>query len=281
MRVRLILLGALVLATATPSVAQDWKAGSEIRIGTEGAYKPWNFRQRDGKLAGFEIDLVKLLCSDIGFKCTFQTTRWARMLPSLERGDFDAIFAGMSITAARKSKALFTEPYATTPAVFVAAPGGKLPNTKTQAITLPKLNPSEQTALVAIRKAFLNGAIGVQKGTTHERFLQEYIEGYAETRTYENQRQLDKDVASGRLAAMLVGLGYAMPLVRRAKNRSLMIVGPRLSGGLFGEGIGAAVRRGDQGLARIFSGAIKKRISDGSIRALSIKWFGFDLSARP
>jgi octopine/nopaline transport system substrate-binding protein len=60
-----------------------------------------------------------------------------------------------------------------------------------------------------------------------------------------------------------------------------MIVGPRLSGGPFGEGIGAAVRRGDHGLAKIFSNAIKKRISDGSIRALSIKWFGFDLSARP
>ena len=89
MRVALVFLTALVLVTATPTAAQDWKAGSEVRIGTEGAYKPWNFRQRDGKLAGFEIDLVKLLCSDIGFKCTFQTVRWASMLPSLEQ-----IFAG-------------------------------------------------------------------------------------------------------------------------------------------------------------------------------------------
>ena len=58
MRVALVFLTALVLVTATPTAAQDWKAGSEVRIGTEGAYKPWNFRQRDGKLAGFEIDLV-------------------------------------------------------------------------------------------------------------------------------------------------------------------------------------------------------------------------------
>ena len=121
----------------------------------------------------------------------------------------------MSITAARKSKALFTEPYAAIPAVFVAAPNGRLPDTKTQVITLPRLNTSEQIALVAIRKAFLNGTIGVQKGTTHENFLHEYIDGYAAIRTYENQRQLDKDVESGQVAAMLVGLGYAMPLVKR------------------------------------------------------------------
>jgi octopine/nopaline transport system substrate-binding protein len=134
---------------------------------------------------------------------------------------------------------------------------------------------------VAIRKAFLNGIVGVQKGTTHEIFLRDFVEGYARITTYESQTDLDADVARGRLAGMLVSMSYAVPLTKGAEKRGMRIVGPRISGGPFGEGIGAAFRKRDQKLAESFSRAIADRIADGTIRDLSMRWFGFDISAKP
>ena len=278
------LSAAFILGVAPVATAQQagkWTPGATVRIATEGAYKPWNFRQPGGAIDGFDIELAKLLCADIGFKCVIEAERWASMLPRLDQGKFDIVFAGMSITEPRKSKATFTRAYATTPAVFVAAPGGRQPDTSAPAITLPTLNRLEEGALVAIRKSLLNGVVGVQRGTTHEIFLRDYIEGYARIRTYESQSEMDRDAARGRLAAMLVSLSYAVPLLRGTETPGLKTIGPRLSGGPFGEGVGAAVRRSETQLASAFSNAIEKRLLDGTIRALSVKWFGYDLSAHP
>ena len=277
---RVVLLAGLVSMFGIQPTDARWGKGATVRIATEGAYKPWNFR-RAGQVVGFEIDLARMLCRDIGLDCVIRTEKWARMLPRLGEGHFDIVFAGMSITKPRKTKAAFTRPYATTPAVFVAPATGRSAATDTRRLTLSKVDAREEEALVALRKAVLNGIVGVQKGTTHEIFLREYIEGYARIRTYDRQPRLDRDVRSGQVTAMLVSMGYAIPLVRGKPDAALKIVGPRISGGPFGEGIGAAVRRSDTALADLFSDAIQARLADGSVARLSIKWFGYDLSATP
>lgn len=280
-RFSFLLFAGIACTLASHGQAQNWAPGTSVRIATEGAYKPWNFRNSDGTLSGFEIELVNVLCADLKYKCSLQPERWGAMLPDLENGKFDIVFAGMSITPARKTKATFTVPYATTPAVFVAAPGSRQPEGAAPHMTLPALSGTEETSLVALRKAFLNGTIGVQEGTTHEMFLRNYIQGYAQIRTFGDQQKLDRETRTGHLTAMLVGLGYAMPLVKRTGETALRIVGPQISGGPFGEGIGAAVRRGNNELAETFSAAIRERIADGTIARLSEKWFGFDVSAKP
>jgi len=271
---------AILLAAAVPAAAQSLAAGTKVRIATEGAYKPWNFRDSKGKLTGFEIDLVRMLCSDLAIKCDIQTENWARMLPQLNAGAFDAVFAGMSITKLRKQQARFSAPYATTPAVFVTRKGSRTPYTKATDLTLPVVTNLDDAALLAIREAFLNAKIGVQAGTTHERFLREYVEGYGLIRPYADQRTLDADLVGGKIGAMLVSLGYAVPLVDSRAGDNLQITVPQLSGGPFGEGIGAAFRADAAALDEAFSGAIRKRLADGSIRDLSIKWFELDVSAK-
>jgi octopine/nopaline transport system substrate-binding protein len=271
---------AILLAIAVPASAQTLAAGTKVRIATEGAYKPWNFRDSKGKLAGFEIDLVRMLCADLAVQCDITTENWARMLPQLNAGAFDAVFAGMSITKIRKQQARFSTPYATTPAVFVTRTGSRTPNTRATDLVLPVVTNLDDEALLAIREAFLNAEIGVQAGTTHEQFLREYIDGYGLIRAYGDQKSLDADLVGGKLGAMLVSLGYAAPLIRSKAGDNLQISVPQLSGGPFGEGIGAAFRQDSAALEEAFSGAIKKRIADGSVRDLSIKWFELDVSAK-
>ena len=69
----------------------------KVKIGTEGAYPPWNSKDASGNLIGFEVDLAKELCAIMGHECTIVEQDWDGMIPALLMRKFDAIMAGMSI----------------------------------------------------------------------------------------------------------------------------------------------------------------------------------------
>ena len=79
----------------------------KIRIGTEGAYPPWNSKNEAGKLIGFEVELAYTLCRYIGQQCVIVEQDWDGMIPALIMRKFDAIMAGMSITAERQKLLAF------------------------------------------------------------------------------------------------------------------------------------------------------------------------------
>jgi len=78
-----------------------------IKIGTEGAYPPWNAKDESGKLIGFEVELANWLCIYMGHDCTIVEQDWDGMIPALLMRKFDAIMAGMSITAERQKNNYF------------------------------------------------------------------------------------------------------------------------------------------------------------------------------
>ena len=69
-----------------------------IKIGTEGAYPPWNSKDASGNLIGFEVELANELCAIMKAECTIVEQDWDGMIPALLMRKFDAIMAGMSIT---------------------------------------------------------------------------------------------------------------------------------------------------------------------------------------
>ena len=87
-------------------------ASDKIKIGTEGAYPPWNSKDASGKLIGFEVELAYTLCRYIGKQCVIVEQDWDGMIPALIMRKFDAIMAGMSITDERKKAISFSQGYA-------------------------------------------------------------------------------------------------------------------------------------------------------------------------
>lgn len=95
------------------------QAGDKIRIGTEGAYPPFNFVDNNGELQGFDVDIAKALCASMKAECTYVKQDWDGIIPALKKRKFDAIIASMSITDERKKAVDFSEPYYTNKLQFV------------------------------------------------------------------------------------------------------------------------------------------------------------------
>jgi octopine/nopaline transport system substrate-binding protein len=271
----LALLTAVVLvALAGDAQAKEWK---RVKIATEGAYAPWNFTDPSGKLVGFEVDLANDLCKRMKTDCEIVAQNWDGIIPGLTAGKYDAIMAGMSITAKRMEVINFSNAYAVTPAALVTKKGGPLaglPVGKTY--SLDAMTPEVQRAIDDLKAALKGKAIGVQVATTHSSFLETYFKGVADIRTYKTTEQHDLDLETGRIDVALASIGYWKPLLDKPEGKNLVLIGPTFRGGLFGKGVGVGLRKGDPELLKLFNDAIAAAAKDGTLRTLALKWFKFD-----
>ncbi len=91
-----------------------------LRIGTEGAYAPFNYTNADGTLGGFDVDMANALCDDMQVTCEITAQDWDGIIPGLKAGKYDAIVAAMSVTPEREQQVAFTNPYFSNTLVFLA-----------------------------------------------------------------------------------------------------------------------------------------------------------------
>ena len=281
MRMFPALMALAALAFFSQALAADWKPGATVRIATEGAYPPWNDTDASGKLTGFEINLANDLCRRMKVKCVMSARLWKGTIEALRAGEFDAVMTGVSITGKRKKRIAFSRAYAAAPAAFVVRTDGPLAgvSTKIASVTLGSLGTAEKTAIETLQKAFAGKRLGAQASTSLEGFLKAHMAGAARIRTFETQGELDKALLAGRVDAAFAQTSYLTPLLGRTKGK-LRILRPGFTGGLLGMGTGVGVRKEDRALAEIFSRAITAAIQDGTLRKLTLKWFGFDLSPK-
>ena len=248
-----------------------------IKIGTEGAYPPWNAKDASGKLIGFEVDLALELCKIMGHDCKIVEQDWDGMIPALQSGKFDAIMAGMSITDERKKKINFSQGYADEVASFAVVKGSKLKPRTPKSINLNEIDSKDQATLDALKKTFEGKVVGVQTGTIHQNFLESGDVGKVTVRKYKTQDEVNLDLAAGRIDAALAA-AVAFTDYAEKSGKPVVLVGPTFSGGAFGNGVGVGIRKGDTALLKRFNKAIDQARKSGKIRELAIKWFGFDAS---
>ena len=278
-------LGLLITLFLSVSANAD-----KIRIGTEGAYPPWNSKDASGKLIGFEVELAWTLCRYIGQQCEIVEQDWDGMIPALIMRKFDAIMAGMSITDERKKAISFSQGYADEVASLAVMKGSNLEGMQTsEGINLTKKSGAVKKDLKTITQALAGKTVCVQTATIHQNFLESGDVGKVNVRTYKTQDEVNLDLASGRCDAALAA-AVAFTDYADKSGKDVVLVGPTFSGGHFGNGVGVGLRQDaqfgsdsalgkrDAQLLKDFNKAIDKARSTGKISELATKWFGFDAS---
>jgi len=249
-----------------------------IRIGTEGAYPPWNAKDESGKLIGFEVELAKWLCIYMKADCTMVEQDWDGMIPGLIMRKYDAIMAGMSITDERMKTINFSQGYADEVASLAVMKGSPLEGMDTpKAINLSLGGGDVKKALKTLTAALAGKTIGVQTATIHQNFLESGDVGSVKVRTYKTQDEVNLDLAAGRIDAALAA-AVAFTDYAEKSGKPVVLVGPTFSGGAFGNGVGVGIRKDDADLLKRFNKAINTARKNGKISELAIKWFGFDAS---
>ena len=250
----------------------------KIKIGTEGAYPPWNSKDASGNLIGFEVELAQELCAIMKQECTIVEQDWDGMIPALIMRKFDAIMAGMSITAERQKAISFSQGYADEVASLAVMKGSSLENMDTPAgINLTKPNTAAKKALKTITSALAGKTVCVQTATIHQNFLDSGDVGKVNVRTYKTQDEVNLDLTSGRCDAALAA-AVAFSDYAEKSGKPVVLTGPTFSGGAFGNGVGVGIRKDDTELLKVFNKAIDKARANGDISRIATKWFGFDAS---
>ena len=227
-----------VLGTAALADAH----GETVRIGTEGAYAPYNFINDSGELDGFEIALGAELCTRAELTCEFVTNDWDSIIPNLVSGNYDVIMAGMSITDERDEVIDFTQNY---------------------------IPPAASLYLALSEDADLTGGvIAAQVNTIQAGYV---AEGDATLLEFATPDETVAAVRNGEADAVFADGDYLLPIA--AENDDLMIVGDEVP---LGGGVGAGVRESDGELREAIDAAIQSMKDDGTLNALIIEWFGED-----
>ena len=261
-------------------------SAESIKIGTEGAYPPWNSKDASGNLIGFEVELAQELCKIMKYECTIVEQDWDGMIPALVMRKFDAIMAGMSITDERKKTITFSQGYADEVASLAVMKGSSLEGMDTpEGINLSLGGSDVKKALKTLTDTLAGKTVCTQTGTIHQNFLESGDVGSVNVRTYKTQDEVNLDLTSGRcdvaLAAAVAFTDYA-----DKSGKPVVLVGPTFSGGAFGNGVGVGIRQAsdsaigkrDAKILKDFNKAINKARKQGIISKLAIKHFGFDAS---
>jgi len=225
-----------------------------IRFLTETDYPPFNYAGPDSNPTGFNVDLARQLCQEIKASCTIQARRFGLLLDALADNRGDAIIASIAATPATRQRADFTDPYYRTPARFVARIDSPIRD------VLPELVEGKKIAVVA--------------GTAHEAFLKEMFTG-AEIHPYPNA-EAAREALRNKEVDLLFGDGISLAFWLNGSDSAGCCAfrgGPFLEDRFFGEGIGIAVKRGNDLLRQALNWALFQQWDSGSFADLWLRYF--------
>jgi cystine transport system substrate-binding protein len=248
-----LLLGSILF---TPVLAADLldeiKANGTLKVGLEGTYPPFNYQDESGQLTGFEVDFANAVAKQLGVKAAFQPTKWDGILAALESERLDVVINQVTISEERKQKYDFSIPYTVS--------GIQALTRKVDADSI------KSPADLAGKK------VGVGLGTNYEQWLKENVP-QAEIRTYDDDPTKFQDLNVGRIDVILVDRLAAFEMVEKTGDR-LAVTGDAFSR----QESGIALRKGNPQLLAAIDAAIAKLRADGTLKQLSEKWFGADVT---
>jgi polar amino acid transport system substrate-binding protein len=225
-----------------------------VRFLTETDYPPFDYAGPDGNPAGFNVDLARLICEEMKVQCTVQMRRFDTLIDALNKNEGDAVIASIAASPQTRAKVDFTDPYYRTPARFVSR---------------------KDTPFDDLRPDALAGkTVAVVAGTAHEAYLKElFTEVTLKPYPTADAAQM---ALKNKEVDLLFGDGIALAFWLNGTDSGGCCVfrgGPYLESRFFGEGVGIAVRRGNDLLRQAFNWALFRIWEKGRFTDLWLRYF--------
>jgi polar amino acid transport system substrate-binding protein len=225
-----------------------------VRFLTDLDYPPFDYAGPDGNPAGFNVDLARLICAEIKAACTIQARPFATLLGALAANQGDAVVASLAATPETRKRADFTDPYYRTPARFVARSDSPIGD------VLPELVAGMKIAVVA--------------GTAHEAYLKQMFT-QAEIHSYP-AAEAARTALRDKQVDLLFGDGIALSFWLNGTDSGGCCAfrgGPFLDSRFFGDGVGIAVKPGNNVLRQALNWALFQIWEKGSFTDLWLRYF--------
>ena len=233
---------------ATQVTADAETTGEVLRIGTEGAYAPFNYTNTDGTLGGFDVDIANALCADMKMTCEITAQDWDGIIPGLKAGKYDAIVAAMSVTPEREQQVSFTEPYFSNTLVFLAKKDSSF-------------DPSNSSDINA-------NSIAAQRSTISSQWFEKAYPD-ADMKLYDTLSNAFLDLGSNRVDAMVSDKLPALEWLGSTSGSQYALKGEEID---INDNFAIAVRPGDELQAKI-NQALANIKANGTYDDINNKYF--------
>jgi len=224
-------------------------------LATEATYPPFESVNNQGEMIGFDIDILKAVCSHIQRTCKFVNQPWDSLIPGLRLGKFDVIFGSMNITEERLRQVDFTQPYYTSTGTFIAA--------KKQHFSLTPQSLDNKT-------------IGVQGSTTYDYYLQDVYGRRVRINRYGSIQDAFLDLQSGRIDLVFGDTPIMISWANEPANSALYapVGDPVKDERFFNKGDGFAVKKGNKELLDQLNKGLEAIKADGTYQKIIHQYFG-------
>jgi cystine transport system substrate-binding protein len=234
---------------AAPLTTPDRIAASKtLKVGLEGTYPPFSFQDASGRLTGFDVAFATALAKRLGAEAQFQAAPFAGLLGGLESGRTDVVVNQITMTPERMAKYGFSEPYTVSGIQIIVM---------------------KNRADISGPADLIDKTVGVGLGTNYESWLRTNVPR-AKVRTYDDDATKYADLKAGRIDAVLNDRLVAADFIKRS-GEPFKPAGPPFAP----QQQGVAFKP-DPALKAAIDKAIDAMRADGSLKALSIQWFGLD-----
>ncbi|MDF0749597.1 transporter substrate-binding domain-containing protein [Marinobacter sp. 71-i] len=223
-----------------------------LRIAFDVPYEPFEYKDENGDLTGFEVELAEAMCEEMNANCEFVIQAWDGMIPGLLARKFDLIMSSMSITPERAEQVLFSEPYYNTPGGWFA--------------------PEDFNTDVTDMEAMEGMTVGVQRGTTMDTFVTEEMGGVVSIKRYTTADDMVLDLEGQRLDVVFVDYPVGEQTV--LSKEGFKEVGEPVK---LGQGVGVAMRKRDKELAEEVNDALATLKENGTYDTIMEKYFAYDV----
>ncbi|MGE4319049.1 MAG: transporter substrate-binding domain-containing protein [Deferribacterales bacterium] len=221
-----------------------------LRVGMEAGYMPFELKNKNGEIVGFDVELAKMMAEDMGVKLELVNTAWDGIIPALLTDKFDIIMSGMTITPQRNLQVNFCEPYIVVgQTIFIKK------DLEGKVKSYADLNDPKYT-------------IATKLGVTADYASKKYM-GKANIRLFETEQEGAMEVLNGKADAFVYDLPYNAIFFAQNKDKLAFLDTPFTF-----EPLAWAIRKGDPDFSNFLNNYLAQIKGDGRYQAAYDKWFG-------